>query len=545
MTIAIFIGAVTTVTFIKITDVLQMICHLDNRTLRKGSEKKMKSTIKKIKQQQTIQPTKITKNRITALVLALLLATTVLSPIIPVKAQETTAEITEIGENNYNDTPTIETNGDGTRTLKFSQGVYLTSEEDGSVIASWFRDHTAKGKGNFIVIGYYLTNEPDDAFSFHSYLLSNESFTLSTVHTGTINGTMDTPSTVNEPCNYYNGVYYATLHSLSSSGKNYRFYSYGLINERKTDIYPYKDALKADIDNGNIDLSKDDYMSEDDIANMKPVRDPSIGYLPRARYFDDRKKNSSLNTVTSTIQWDSFVEPYSTDLENPYYVEIYVKLHYKLGSEKNPYIVKLSQFKKYGEIKYVSERLEFSYYNAIDTYLSSIGAHFYLPAENPNVNPDMRVISRYVSDYYVRLVHYDYEKQQVLCGGFTKITPNENGGCTTETGDFPDDNPNDDDDFVSDGDDPDEWDDTGWEPNPNPDDPDNPDTPDFGIDTSSIGAFIVSAITSFLNAFKSILSLVGEFPELCKHVFSFLPEEVSTLMFGGVAAIIIMRFLGR
>lgn len=324
MTIAIFIGAVTTVTFIKITDVLQMICHLDNRTLRKGSEKKMKNKTK----QNNKQPTKITKNRIIALLLALLLVTTVLSPIIPVKAQETTAEITEIGENNYNDTPTIETNGDGTRTLKFSQGVYLTSEEDGSVIASWFRDHTAKGKGNFIVIGYYLTNEPDDAFSFHSYLLSNESFTLSTVHTGTINGTMDTPSTVNEPCNYYNGVYYATLHSLSSSGKNYRFYSYGLINERKTDIYPYKDALKADIDNGNIDLSKDDYMSEDDIANMKPVRDPSIGYLPRAHYYSTQKDSilggtgETIKEYFGTIQWDSLQEKY-IDPNNPFYVEVY------------------------------------------------------------------------------------------------------------------------------------------------------------------------------------------------------------------------------
>lgn len=488
--------------------------------------------------QNNKQPTKITKNRITAFLLALLLVTTVLSPAIPVKAQEITVESADIAENNSSggghEVPDCDATINFTYEYNSEKNASYNSEitsfvnKEGSIVlrtAKYSKDNYENG---YVVL---MSNKP---FSVEQRILMITDTDETTLTTRDMNASKSS-----------NNVYYMFLHTYSgSTATTSHNYKPSINSVTLPQEYSGFDALIAYL-SANVDFSKDDYMSEDDIANMKPVRDPSIGYLPRVRYFDNRKKNSSLNTVTSTIQWDSFVEPYSTDLKNPYYVEIYVKLHYKLGSEKNPYIVKSSQFKKYGEIKYVSERLEFSYYNAIDTYLSSIGAHFYLPAENPNVNPDMRVISRYVSDYYVRLVHYDYEKQQVLCGGFTKITPNENGGCTTETGDFPDNTPNDDDDFVSDGDDPDEWDDTGWEPNPNPDDPDNPDTPDFGIDTSSIGAFIVSAITSFLNAFKSILSLVGEFPELCKHVFSFLPEEISTLMFGGVAAIIIMRFLGR
>ena len=519
----------------------------------------MKSTIKKIKQQQTIQPTKITKNRITALLLALLLVTTVLSPTIPVKAQETTAESADITQNNSSDAPTIETNPDGTRTLKFTQSV-LHKADNGVFDFTWQHDFTVKGKGKFVIVGYYKSLSSDDPVNFSSYLLSNEIFSCKDVST-TNNGATISTSTWDLSIDTYKGVYYTSLNGFSSFYENSSIYTSGYVNERQTDIYPYKDALKADIDNGNIDLSKDDYMSEDDIANMKPVRDPSIGYLPRARYFDDRKKHTNLGVfnrleVTSTIQWDSFVEPYSTDLENPYYVEIYAKLHYTTGHRNvdNPSIwdadtpsMKMYQYKKVGKIKYISERFVFPFLEPLDEYLQTLDVTVDASGNTVNSKSETNVfpLTCYVDEYYVRLVHYDYEKSQLLCGGFTKIKLDDKGGSTSSEGDFTDNDPDGDwkKDPDSEGDK--NWDDDGDEKDPDNPNPDDPDNPDIEIDTSDIGKFILSLITSLLNSIKSILLLVGEFPSLCGHVFSFLPNDIGTLMFCGVASIVFLRFLGR
>jgi hypothetical protein len=302
-------------------------------------------------------------------------------------------------------------------------------------------------------------------------------------------------------------------------------------------------------------------MSEDDIANMKPVRDPSIGYLPRARYFDDRKKHTNLGVfnrleVTSTIQWDSFVEPYSTDLENPYYVEIYAKLHYTTGHRNvdNPSIwdadtpsMKMYQYKKVGKIKYISERFVFPFLEPLDEYLQTLDVTVDASGNTVNSKSETNVfpLTCYVDEYYVRLVHYDYEKSQLLCGGFTKIKLDDKGGSTSSEGDFTDNDPDGDwkKDPDSEGDK--NWDDDGDEKDPDNPNPDDPDNPDIEIDTSDIGKFILSLITSLLNSIKSILLLVGEFPSLCGHVFSFLPNDIGTLMFCGVASIVFLRFLGR
>lgn len=323
---------------------------------------------------------------------------------------------------------------------------------------------------------------------------------------------------------------------------------------------------------GGVDLSKDDWFQDEDIAKLTPVRGESIGYLPRARYFDDRKKHIDpiisdfiRSETTSTIQWDSFQEPY-TDIDNYYYVEVYAKLHYTLA-HKDPdnsdiwkadptSSVHMYQFKKFGEIKYVSERLVFSYNDPLDTYFQTLDVRQDASGNTVNSKSDTNIgrFSCYVSDYYVRLVHYDYDKEQLLCGGFTKLTIDDKGGCTSSQGDFSDNDPDDGDwNDDPDGENDKDWDGTGDEADPDDTDPDKP---DFSIDDTDIFTliytlikallnFVVHILTSFFETFKSLLLLVGDFPSLCKHVFSFLPDNINDLLFLGFLSIILMRFLGR
>lgn len=452
-------------------------------------------------------------HRITALLLAFLLATLIVAPTIISRADD--------DANSFDN-------------FSFEGKISYTTSSGESVIRSL--PFYFSRSGHITIKTVKLIDPTETVYPAHVYVyvFSDDLFT------GSYSWNNDIINGVSRPCLNRGGA--LSCNSPRKFGNTDCYYASCALGSYPVDVklsFPNVVTMTGTIVDedaliGGVDLSKDDWFQDEDIAKLTPVRDESIGYLPRARYFDDRKKSSTLRNTTSTIQWNSFQEPYASDIDNYYYVEVYANLHCQLGSAKNPSLIKMVQYKKYGDVKYVNERLEFSYPSPFYTYLSSSNSEYH--------DTDVIFPQSYVIEYYVRLLHYDNDKQQLLCGGWTRLIPNENGGCTSDTGDFPNGNPDDDDGFVSD-DDPKDWDDTGWEPDPTPPDPDDDD--DFDIDTSNIGAFILSAITSLLNAFKKILLLIGEFPDLCKHVFSFLPDEVTTLMFGGTAAIVVMRFLGR
>ena len=504
----------------------------------------MKSTTK--------QPTtrKATKNRITALLLALLLVSTILSPQIPVKAQDTTIESADISENNSSggtsagagdklptDTSSNDASFETVFHYKFKDGLRMRDDHKTYSVR-------LKGEGHFNIRSVETYNSTNKSHDYRVFIFSDMPFTTE----GPLIEVLDGETTLHEKWNnsdfgtskrnFGNGSYYCYEVFVGSYDESDEFISFNSPNKISL-TFPtgvYDPNLQKIIEN-TLDLTKDDYKSDEDKANMTPVRDESIGYLPRCHYYSTQKDSildgtgATVQGYFGTIQWDSFQERY-LDYDNRYYIEIYAECNYILKSDNKIKHYELYHYKKYGDVKYTDERISFINVEPCNLYLKSIGLEY------------SDVKERDVSKYYVRLLHYDYDKQQVLCGGWTRLTLDGNGGCTSETGDF---DPDRDDEWIPDDDSDDsykdEWGDDGdiKPPSPTP----SPDEPDIGIDTSSISAFIVSAITSFLNAFKSILSLVGEFPDLCKHVFSFLPDEISTLMFGGVAAIVVLRFLGR
>ncbi len=391
----------------------------------------MKSTIKKIKQQQTIQPTKITKNRITALLLALLLVTMVLSPTIPVKAQETTADGADMTENNAEGGGhQTGTGGDGETSGGRPTGNDGSFESDlrykvtkGLSEKVYSRSHSVyiKGEGHFNVRSVDILNLANEAHIYYVYVFSDKPFTTE----GPLYDAVDGETTVYETYNksdkgttkrlFGDNLYYYSVYDIGVVGKNDELISFTSPNKltftSSTGSYDSEDIQKY-VEN-TLDLSKDDYMSEDDIANMKPVRDPSIGYLPRARYSDDREDVSSLRNAVSSIQWDSSQESYATDLENPYYVEIYANLHCVVGNASATPIIANFQYKKYGELKYVDGSLEFSYPSSFYAYFSAFDLGYH--------DSDLIFPQSFVDSYFVRLLHYDYDKQQLLCGDWTEL----------------------------------------------------------------------------------------------------------------------------
>ena len=199
----------------------------------------------------------------------LLLATTTLSPTITAKAEREggghqveggDGESTQRPTDNPEDDTTITINEDGTRTLKFSQRVILLSETDGSKIIDKTSHFVINGRGKFVITGYYRDFGDGNGIDFMSFLLSNEFFTIEeTVISYSSASHVYETQTYNKTIETYKGVRYVSLSGLISSANASNCYVSGFINERKTSSMHFKEVLKADIDNGSIDLSEDNY----------------------------------------------------------------------------------------------------------------------------------------------------------------------------------------------------------------------------------------------------------------------------------------------
>ncbi len=490
----------------------------------------MKSTIKKIKQQQTIQPTKITKNRITALLLALLLVTTVLSPPLPVKAQETTAESADITQNNSSDAPTIEPNPDGTRTLKFTQSV-LHKADNGVFDFTWQHDFTVKGKGKFVIVGYYKSLSSDDPVNFSSYLLSNEIFSCKDVST-TNNGATISTSTWDLSIGTYKGVYYTSLNGFSSFYENSSIYTSGYVNERQTDIYPYKDALKADIDNGNIDLSKDDYKEPNEASAVynKSLDFASISADYKVKYTIEKNKDGHFEFITPDDAGIQFDWINRTDIDGAY-------VKFNLYGE---------YYDSFWSTTYTNTYVTLTCDRKNDlTFLCKQKDMLTQAKEKCNGSKGYGFVVNYI--YVQAFANIDGTLCRSRIYKFDSDLVSDYGNADSEDDEwFPE---------ITGGDsmpeeyepDPENPDPEKTEPEPDKDDDTVVDTPVDNDPDVIINddATYLEAFKQFINVMKQGISYLGDFPALVAEVFSFIPSIFILFIGIGFAVALVLRFLGR
>ncbi len=503
----------------------------------------MKSTIKKIKQQQTIQPTKITKNRITALLLALLLVTTVLSPIIPVKAQETTSESARTTQNNggtsagagdklpvddAKDDTTITTNEDGTRTLKFTQKIVFVDKNPDYVSIDKY-SFEVNGKGKFIMVSYMNTSRTgsDDGLEVASFLLSNAGFTNKM--------TSSSGSILNRACVLHNGVYYSPLHSVVNRNPLSSATLTGFANMKRItlpDGYTYENMIERLIDSGTLDLSKDDYKEPNEASAVynKSLDFASISADYKVKYTIEKNKDGHFEFITPDDAGIQFDWINRTDIDGAYV-----------------------KFNLYGE-----------YY---DSFWSTTYTNTYVTLTCDRKNDlaflckqkDMLTQAKEKcngSKGYGFVVNYIYVQAFANIDGtlfrsriykFDSDLVSDYGNADSEDDEwFPE---------ITGGDsmpeeyepDPENLDPEKTEPEPDKDDDTVVDTPVDNDPDVIINddATYLEAFKQFINVMKQGISYLGDFPALVAEVFSFIPSIFILFIGIGFAVALVLRFLGR
>lgn len=484
------------------------------------------------------KPTKATKNRITALILALLLTATVLIPQIPVKAEGTTVESADISENNGSggtsagagdnlpidtgDKPTITTNGDGTRTLKFTQNVICMADNGMVDIKNEYK-FTFNGSGKFVIIGYYQSLAPDDPAKFQSYLLSDMGF----LGEYTIDGSIYNINSVS-----YKGVYYTAIGGLWSSYKNSNINKSGFVNERKTNYSKFEDALKADIDNGTIDLSKDDYKEPDETSAVynKNLDFASISADYKVKYTIEKNKEGHFEFITPDDAGIQFDWSNRMDIDGAYVkFNLYGEYYDSFWSTTytNTYVTLTCDRKN--DLTYLCKQKDMlaqakEKCNGSKGYGFVVNYIYVQAFANINGTLCRSRIYKFNSDLVSDYGNADSEDDEWV--------PEITGGDSMPE------------DYEPDSENPDP---EKTEPEPDKDDDTVVDTPikyDPDVVVNDDVTYL-EAFKQFINVMKQGISYLGDFPLLVSKVFSYIPPIFLLFIGVGFAVALLLRFLGR
>lgn len=492
--------------------------------------------------------TKITKNRITALILAILLSLTILSPTLPVIAQETTTDGAGTTQNNggtsagagdklptdttgdNTDTPTITTNPDGTRTLKFSQSVY-SSSDDGKFFLNYTDTFTVVGAGKFVIIGYYHSIEANDHMDFQSYLLSDKPFAGDWLRKSNNNDTIST-STYHLISSSYKGINYTAISGAYSSYLNKNCYTHGFVNERKTDYKNFEDALKADIDNGRIDLSVDNYKepSETSAVYNKALDFASISADYKVKYTIEKNKDGHFEFITPDDAGIQFDWINRTDIDGAY-------VKFTLYGE---------YYDSFWSTTYTNTYVTLTCDRKNDlTYLCKQKDMLLQAKEKCNGSKGYGFVVNYI--YVQAFAKIDGTLCRSRIYKFDSDLVSDYGNADSEDDEwFPE---------ITGGDsmpeeyepDPENPDPEKTEPKPDKDDDTVVDTPIDNDPDVIINDDVtyLEAFKQFINVMKQGISYLGDFPALVAKVFSFIPPIFILFIGIGFAVALLLRFLGR
>lgn len=374
-------------------------------------------------------------------------------------------------------------------------------------------ENVVVGSGVFVTRSFYKCYKEDDTASFmYSYIFSDMSFT--------VNDVLSTS---------YNGVYYCTLESSYGGG----IYTPISVPNLTTGENDETSAPRYLIDNGVIDLTKDDYKElvfDESTATYDANLDfASLGAKSNSAWTvskgDDGYTLTTPSTAGVNIYW-----------KNKQYVEnSYVKIYFN-GK----------YYKKFLDIKYVDGAISLSgegssssvEYDKIDRSSNSV---FFLYndilseciKQNNYDGGYSFVIDNIQLQCYAEIDGivkksriYKIDFNLLRENGTTDTVFNDASNVTYSTtdsvlGDFT--TAYDDLEFVADID---------------------VDKPIYEYDEVETNSFI-KFFKWFYEMLQGITNSLGQFPQLLTSVFGFLPKEVTIIIGLALGAVVILRFLGR
>lgn len=493
----------------------------------------MKSTIKKIKQQQTIQPTKITKNRIIALILALILTATILSPQIPVKAQETTVENADISENNSSGGTSagagdkLPVDNSNNATINFS---FEYTPKKAISYVSEFTNYTTKEDAIVLRTAIY---SKDDYEMGYVVLLSKKSFSLEQ-HILTIMDTDETTSTTRNinASLASNGVYYAILHNYTGSTTSVKYEYIPEVNRISLpQIYnSYDDLISFLV--LNTDLSKDDYKepSETSAVYNKVLDFASISADYKVKYTIEKNKDGHFEFITPDDAGIQFDWINRTDIDGAY-------VKFTLYGE---------YYDSFWSTTYTNTYVTLTCDRKNDlTYLCKQKDMLLQAKEKCNGSKGYGFVVNYI--YVQAFARIDGTLCRSRIYKFDSDLVSDYGNADSENDEwFPE---------ITGGDsmpeeyepDPENPDPEKTEPKPDKDDDTVVDTPIDNDPDVIINDDVtyLEAFKQFINVMKQGISYLGDFPALVAKVFSFIPPIFILFIGIGFAVALLLRFLGR
>lgn len=521
-----------------------MICHLDNRTLRKGSEKKMKNKTK----QNNKQPTKITKNRIIALLLALLLVTTVLSPIIPVKAQETTVDGVDMTENNAE--------GGGHQTGAGGDGETSGGRPTGNdaSFSTYTHYKTINGAGQHVdaemTYSFYLEGDghfnvrsvdlyvPDtERHDYKVFVFSDKPFNIKItelvirngetyVNNDYVNKVQSSPRSFGGSSYYYNELSVAAIvkgELLALNLPNLKTYTVD------SPVMTLDVAKKIE---NTLDLTKDDYKepSETSAVYNKVLDFASISADYKVKYTIEKNKDGHFEFITPDDAGIQFDWINRTDIDGAY-------VKFTLYGE---------YYDSFWSTTYTNTYVTLTCDRKNDlTYLCKQKDMLLQAKEKCNGSKGYGFVVNYI--YVQAFARIDGTLCRSRIYKFDSDLVSDYGNADSENDEwFPE---------ITGGDsmpeeyepDPENPDPEKTEPKPDKDDDTVVDTPIDNDPDVIINDDVtyLEAFKQFINVMKQGISYLGDFPALVAKVFSFIPPIFILFIGIGFAVALLLRFLGR
>ena len=446
--------------------------------------------------------------RTTAFLLLLLLSVTLLSPAF-VHAEDTTYA------------------------KDFTSKVYYSYTYKGlNHSIEYFYDHRICTDGKLVCITYFCKDLSLQSEGFAK-------FYLSTSPIYTLNYNADNtrpPETKLSLAPVYNGVYYVKAGStyMFNGASDFKITYSGLVNIKNVDGSDWLKYLKSDIDNGYFDLTKDDYLDNEQKEPNAPYN-KDLDFLTlkgdyKVKYTIEKDNDGKWNFITPDeagilLEWTN-----RQDIDAAY-VQISAYGEFYEGFWASTYIntgITVSNIRR-NDLSYL-----FKQKDMVSLAKSSL-----------NKTNGFGFVVKYMYIQSFGTVDGQFCRGRIYKLNADLVTDYGNADAENDEY-FPE---------ITDGDPmppeyepaPDDPDPEKTEPDPDPDDDTTiitpipkPDEPIFDSDLD-----LLKALSIFFDGLKSSIALLGNFPAFIANIFGFLPSSVISLIGLSIVAVIVLRFIGR
>lgn len=420
---------------------------------------------------------------------------------------------------------------DRTITLKFSYEQFFGAKQN--LDYNW--TYKLTGKGKFVVRSYRFrhdTDEKNGSFSMNFRVFSDKPFTAELSMSGGCAGTFSPAQVFN-----YKGIYYISNGVVGGLFPKYEGHVLteiwsGFANLK---VVPSKDDIptcEEIIDSGTLDLTKDDYLDDDEKA---AVYNRDLDFLTlkgdyKVKYTIEKDGNGKWNFITPDeagilLEWTN-----RKDIDGAY-VKVTAYGEFYEGFWASTYTntgITVSDIRR-NDLSHLLRQKDM-----VSLAQSSLG--------KPS---GFGFVVKYMYIQSFGTIDGQFCRGRIYKLDSDLVTDYGNAGSEYDEY-FPE---------ITDGDsmppeyepDPDDPDPEKTEPDPDPDDDTTiitpvpkPDEPIFDSDLD-----LLKALSVFFDGLKSSMVLLGNFPAFIANIFGFLPSSVISLIGLSIVAVIILRFIGR